>query len=128
MRDTDDLTRTLDRFVARVPGVRNALVVGSDGLLRASSADLPRASADTAAAVSTNLLSLAARSADVLDTGRASLTMIEMEAGFVFLLALTNGAALVGHSVRPCDVGHVGYELAVLADLVDPQRRAATQR
>jgi predicted regulator of Ras-like GTPase activity (Roadblock/LC7/MglB family) len=120
VRDIEDLTRTLDRFVTRIPSMRSAFVVGSDGLLRASATTVSRANADTAAAISTNLLSLAARSASIVDSGRVTITMIEMDTGYIFLLGLADGAALVGHCLRPCDVGQVGYELALLADLVDP--------
>jgi uncharacterized protein len=123
MRSADELAGTLERFVARVPGLRSAMLVGSDGLLTASSAGVPRANADTAAAISTSLLSLAARSADIVESGRATLTMIEMEAGYIFLLGLTDGAAIIGHSVRPCDIGQIGYELAVLAELLEAARQ-----
>jgi predicted regulator of Ras-like GTPase activity (Roadblock/LC7/MglB family) len=113
----------LERFVARVPGTRSVLVVGSDGLLLASCSDVSRANADTAAAISANLLSLAARSANVMQSGGANLTMIEMDAGYIFVLGMTDGAALLGHSTRPCDVGQTGYELAMLVDLIDPAYR-----
>src|SRR5262249_53337665 len=122
VRNDAELTTTLDRFVARVPGMRSALLVDSGGLLSAASAEVARANADTAAAISTNLLSLASRSAHVEDLGRVTLTMIEMDSGYVFLLGMSDGAALVGHSDRPCDVGQIGYELALLADLLDPRR------
>jgi predicted regulator of Ras-like GTPase activity (Roadblock/LC7/MglB family) len=118
VRDVDGLARSLDRFVDRVPGVRSALVVGGDALLVASSAQLNRSNADTAAAISTSLLALATRAAHLLENGGAALTMIEMESGYVFLLNLTDGV-LVGHSERPCDVGQVGYELALLGQLID---------
>jgi uncharacterized protein len=118
VRDVDGLTRSLDRFVDRVPGVRSALVVGGDALLVAASAQLPRAEADTAAAISTSLRALATRAAHLTDHGTPALTMIEMEAGYLFLLNLADGV-LVGHSERPCDVGQVGYELALLGQLIE---------
>lgn len=126
VRDSEDLTQTLERFVTRVPSMRSAFLVGSDGLLTASATTVSRASADTAAAISTNLLSLAARSANLVESGRVTITMIEMDAGYIFLLGLSAGA-LVGHCVRPCDVGQVGYELALLADLVDQAQPTVRQ-
>jgi predicted regulator of Ras-like GTPase activity (Roadblock/LC7/MglB family) len=111
----------MTKFVERVTGVQHALAVSPDGLLAASSAGLGRDPADTAAAVTANLAVLAKRSASLLEGGRAALTMIETVEGFVLLMPTSDGAVVVAWAVRPCDVGQIGYELAVLAAQCGPE-------
>ena len=106
----------LNRFVADVPGVTEAFAIGADGLLIASSSQVDRARADTVAAITTHLLSLAARSAELLQGGRVAVAMIEMNTGFLFLMGLADGSAVVGWADRTGDVGQTGYELAALAE------------
>ena len=117
MRDREATVESLlNRFVADVPGVAQALAVGTDGLLIASSYGVDRARADTAAAITAHLLGLAARSAALLHGGQVAMAMIEMDTGFLFLMGLPDGSAVVGWADRTCDVGQTGYEFAALAD------------
>jgi predicted regulator of Ras-like GTPase activity (Roadblock/LC7/MglB family) len=113
-----DLDTALARFAGRVPGVQHALVVGADGLLSGSSPNLPRDRADAMAAITSGLVSLAARSARLFDGGSVSLTMLETHGGYMFLMPGTT-SALVVWADHSCDVGQVGYELAILADSIN---------
>lgn len=58
MTTTQDLGWLLANFADRVPGVAHAVAVSADGLLLASSRDLPRDRADQLAAISSGLVSL----------------------------------------------------------------------
>jgi hypothetical protein len=89
-----NLNWLVSNFVERVPGVKEATVVSSDGLLIALSQGLDRSSGDRLAAVSAGLLSIAKGGAAPIGGGRVHEVTTE----------------------RPCDVGLVGYEMAVLVE------------
>ena len=110
-----DVDAALARFTSRVPGVQHALAVGSDGLLSGASPNLPRDRADAMAAITSGLVSLTARSARLFDGGNVSLTMLEAHGGYMFLMS-GPAHSLVVWADRTCDVGQVGYELAILVD------------
>ena len=43
-------------------------------------------------------------------------TVIEMHSGYLFLMSISDGSALAVNASRPCDVGLVAYEMAVLVE------------
>lgn len=110
-----DVDIALARFTSRVPGVRHALAVGTDGLLTGASPNLSRDRADAMAAITAGLVSLTSRSARLFDGGNVSLTMLEAHEGYMFLMS-GPVHSLVVWADRSCDVGQVGYELAILVD------------
>jgi predicted regulator of Ras-like GTPase activity (Roadblock/LC7/MglB family) len=110
-----DVDTALARFTSRVPGVQHALAVGSDGLLSGASPNLPRDRADAMAAITSGLVSLTGRSARLFEGGNVSLTMLEAQGGYMFLMS-GSVHSLVVWADRTCDVGQVGYELAILAE------------
>jgi len=110
-----DVDVALARFTSRVPGVRHALAVGTDGLLTGASPNLPRDRADAMAAITAGLVSLTARSARLFEGGNVSLTMLEAQGGYLFLMS-GPVHSLVAWADRTCDVGQVGYELAILVN------------
>jgi predicted regulator of Ras-like GTPase activity (Roadblock/LC7/MglB family) len=112
----DAVESLLNRFVAGVPGVAQAFVVGADGLLIASSAGVDRDRADTVAAIAANLHGLASRAAEFWLAGRPGVMVIEMGSGFLFLMGLADGSVVVGWADGSCDVGETGSELAALAE------------
>jgi predicted regulator of Ras-like GTPase activity (Roadblock/LC7/MglB family) len=117
-----ELDVTLARFVSRVPGVRHAIAVGSDGLLNAMSPHIPRDRADAMSAITSGLVSLTTRSSRLLDGGNVAMTVVEMQGGHLFLMPSVGGNALVVWAEHNCDVGQVGYELAVLLTTLDGTR------
>lgn len=119
-----ELNAALARFTDRVPGVRYVIAVGSDGLLTGMSPNLARDRADAVAAITSGLVSLTSRSAGVIDGGRVTLTMMETHNGFMFMMPGADRSALVAWADPGCDVGQVGYELAVLASGLDAAARA----
>jgi predicted regulator of Ras-like GTPase activity (Roadblock/LC7/MglB family) len=117
-----ELDMTLARFASRVPGVRHAIAVGADGLLSAMSPHIPRDRADAMAAITSGLVSLTGRSARLLEGGNVAMTVVEMQGGHLFLMSGVAGNALVVWAEHNCDVGQVGYELAVLVASLDGAR------
>jgi uncharacterized protein len=115
-------TRTLDWFVTNfvrdVPGVTHAILVSADGLLMASSSHLPTDRADQLAAVTSGLASLASGAARLFEAGEVRQSIVEMDDGYLLLMGVGNGSYLASLASISCDVGQVGYEMAVLVDRV----------
>lgn len=115
-------TRTLDwlvsNFVRGVPGVSHAILVSADGLLMASSSHLPADRAEQLAAVTSGLASLSSGAARLFEAGNVRQSMVEMDGGYLLLMGAGNGSYLAALASISCDIGQVGYELAVLVDRV----------
>lgn len=107
-------------FVERVPGVNEAVVVSSDGLPMALSGGLDRDAADRFAAVASGLTGLAYGAAGRFGAGRVHEIIIEMEHAFLFVTGISDGSCLAVVAAAECDVGLVGYEMAVLVDKTGP--------
>ncbi|MDR1998445.1 MAG: hypothetical protein LBQ06_00670, partial [Frankiaceae bacterium] len=50
-----------------------------------------------------------------LPAGQVQQAINEMDQGFLFLMSISNGAVLAVAASPGCDVGLVGYEMAMLA-------------
>ncbi len=118
-------------FVERVPGVLHAVVVSSDGLPMAVSHGLDRQAADRFAAVASGLIGLAHGVAVPFQCGRVHEVIIEMERAFLFVTGISDGSCLAVVASAACDVGLVGYEMAVLVEragaVLTPALRAELQ-
>lgn len=121
----------VNNFVERVPGVIDAVVVSSDGLPLATSAGLDRDSVDRFAAVSSGLIGLAYGAAGRFGGGAVHEVIVEMERGFLFVVGISDGSLLATFADADCDVGLVGYEMAVLVEkagtVLTPELRAELQ-
>jgi hypothetical protein len=106
----------LANFVRGTDGVRDAVAVSSDGLLIAMSEGLDRTAADRLAALVSGLSSLAKSAARNYDFDGLKLIMIEMKRGFLLVSAIDGGSCVGVIADSQCDIGLVGYEIAVLAD------------
>ncbi|WP_043717770.1 roadblock/LC7 domain-containing protein [Kutzneria sp. 744] len=106
----------LANFVRGTDGVRDAVAVSSDGLLIAMSEGLDRTAADRLAALVSGLSSLARSAARNYDFEGLKLIMIEMKRGFLLVSAIEGGSCVGVIADSNCDIGLVGYEIAVLAD------------
>jgi predicted regulator of Ras-like GTPase activity (Roadblock/LC7/MglB family) len=111
-----NVTWLVASFVERVPGVRHALVVSSDGLPMAVTAGLGREAADRFAAVASGLIGLANGVAIPFRAGRVHEIIIEMEQAFLFVTGISDGSCLAVLAAAGCDVGLVGYEMALLVE------------
>jgi predicted regulator of Ras-like GTPase activity (Roadblock/LC7/MglB family) len=130
-KEAQNLNWLVNNFVRNVPGVAHAVVVSSDGLLMAVSDRLDRARADQLAAVASGLASLTQGAARVFDAGVVNQTIVEMERGFLFVMSVSDGSVLSVLASPACDIGLVGYEMALLVartgDVLTPQLRAELQ-
>ena len=104
----------LDNFVKTVPGTRHTLVVSADGLLMAMSENLDRTSGDQMAAIVAGMSSLTRGAARQLRAGDVRQAIIEMDELFVFMMSVSNGSVLAVVADASCDVGLIGYEMAML--------------
>jgi len=118
-------------FVQQVPGAQEAVVVSSDGLPMATSDGLGRDAADRFAAVASGLIGLAYGAAGRFGGGAVTEVIVEMENVFLFVTGISDGSSLAVVAAGGCDVGLIGYEMAVLVDkagtVLSPELRAELQ-
>jgi uncharacterized protein len=105
-------------FARDVAGVSHAVLVSADGLLVAASEHLPVERADQLAAVSSGLASLSTGAAQLFEGGRVVQSVVEMENGYLLLMRVGDGSHLAVLASTSCDIGQVGYEMAILVERV----------
>jgi hypothetical protein len=115
---SEELGWLLDRFVNRTPGAAHSVVVSADGLLLAGSRGLPRDRGEQLAAVVSGLASLTVGASMILGAGQVQQTLVEMADGFLLVMAVRDGAHLAVLAAGECDLGQVGYEMALLVERV----------
>lgn len=108
----------LNDFAQRVPGVVHALAVSADGIVVAASPDLAEDQADQLAAVAAGLVSLLAGAARLLESPTVRSNLTELGDGFLFSMAVSDGASLLVYARRECDIGQVSYAMAELINRV----------
>ena len=118
--DARNLGWLVDNFTAKVSGVANTLVVSADGIPLALSARLDRASADQLAAIVSGLASLTQGAARCLGAGDVKQVIVELDQGFMFVMAISDGSILAVLTSPSADLGLVGYEMALLVARVGP--------
>ena len=111
----------LSSFATNTPGVELIVVVSSDGLLMGNSSNLDRASADTLAAVVSGLRSLSDGAGRVIGKGSVSQVIVEMRLGYLLTSSIGGGSSLGVVASKACDLGVVGYEMALLVERVGRQ-------
>jgi predicted regulator of Ras-like GTPase activity (Roadblock/LC7/MglB family) len=129
--EANNINWLITNFVERVPGVSQSVVVSSDGLPMALSGGIDRDAADRFAAVASGLIGLAYGAAGRFGGGRVNEIIIEMEHAFLFVTGISDGSCLAVVADAGCDVGLVGYEMAVLVEktgaFLTPELRAELQ-
>jgi len=98
--------------------VEQTIAVSSDGLLMAASSSLDRASDDRLAAVVSGLRSLSEGGARVMGKGSVNQVIVEMDHGYLFVTAISDGSVLGVLTSRDADLAAVGYETTLLVDRV----------
>jgi predicted regulator of Ras-like GTPase activity (Roadblock/LC7/MglB family) len=106
----------LANFVRKTDGVRDAVAVSSDGLLIATSEGLDRSGADHLSAIVSSLATLGRSASRRYEFDGLKLIMIEMRRGFLLVSAIRGGSCLGVIAQAHCDLGLVGYEIALLAE------------
>ena len=111
-----NLNWLVSNFVDAVPGINQAAVVSSDGLLVAMSDGLDRVDADRLSAVAAGLWSIARGASAPLRGGAVHEVLVEFEQAILFVMSISDSSVLAATAGRQCDVGLVGYEMAVLVE------------
>lgn len=130
-QDAQSLNWLLNTFVRNTPGVAHAIVVSADGLLIAVSDRLELDRADQLSAIACGVASLADGGARLFDAGGVSQTVVEMQAGFLFVMSISDGSCLAVLAAPSGDAGVIGYEMTLLVtrtgNVLTPQLRAELQ-
>lgn len=116
--DVGNLNWLVASFVDRVPGVVDAVIVSSDGLLMAMSSGIGRAGGDQLSAVASGLVSLTQGAARCFGGGDVEQIIVELQAGYMFFMSISDGSSIAVLAGKTCDVGLVGYEMTMLAKRV----------
>jgi uncharacterized protein len=116
--DARDLNWLVANFANTTPGITHAMVVSADGLPVAVSGRLDRSTADQLAAITSGLAALSQGGARCFEGGLVTQTLVEMRRGLLFVTSIRDGSCLTVLAAVSCDVGVVGYEMAVLATRV----------
>ncbi|HVV31077.1 MAG TPA: roadblock/LC7 domain-containing protein [Mycobacteriales bacterium] len=131
MSAVSDLNWLVGQFSRAVPGITSAAVVSADGLLLAMNEGMERSQGDQLAAIASGMASLTRGAALCFEQGEVRQVMIEMELGFLFVMAISDGSILVTVTDTRADVGLVGYEMARLVGrvgaLLTPELRRELQ-
>ena len=104
----------LDDMVLRVPHIHKAVILSQDGIALGASRGLDQADAEHLAALAAGFQSLARGAGRHFGGGAVRQTIIEMQAGFLFVTAAGHGTCLAVLTEAGADVGLVAYEMAVL--------------
>src|SRR6187402_580284 len=121
----DSLDWLVSKFAHEVSGVSHAILVSADGLLMASSEHMPVERADQLAAVTSGLASLSTGAAQLFDGGYVLQSIVEMEHGYLLLMRVGDGSNLATLATKSCDIGQVGYEMAILVERVGTMIQSA---
>ena len=130
-REAQNLNWLVSNFAKSAPGAAHAIVLSADGLLMAVSERLDRARADQLAAVASGLASLTQGAARIFSGGIVTQTIVEMERGFLLVMSVSDGSCLAVLAAPNCDIGLIGYEMALLVartgEVLTPELRAELQ-
>jgi predicted regulator of Ras-like GTPase activity (Roadblock/LC7/MglB family) len=122
-----DLDWLVTNFVDRVQDAAHAVVVSADGLPMGFSAAFPADRADQVAAVTSGLSSLTQGAARAFQGGSVVQTAVEMEAGLLVVMAISNGSSLAVLAAPDCDLGLIAYEMSLLVERVGRELTPATR-
>ena len=115
----DDASRfnwLLNTFVEESSGVTDAVAVSSDGLLMAKSATLDEAGADQVAAIISGFVSLGHGAVRCFAFNELNQIIVAMQGGYLFVSAMAEVGCLGVVATPRCDIGNVGYQMAMLVD------------
>jgi predicted regulator of Ras-like GTPase activity (Roadblock/LC7/MglB family) len=137
-REARNLHWLLTNLVEEVPGIQSVAVVSSDGLLLLSSdptlphararsreetpveesrdsrpAKGPRGSSADLATIVSGIGSLTLGAAKLMEYGGIKHTMVAMDEGSLFVMAISDGSLLGVHGSAECDMSVVAYHMAL---------------
>lgn len=123
-----DLNWLVTEFTTRVEDVAHAIVVSADGVPLALSAGIPARAVEQFAAITSGLTSLMQSTARAFDGGAATQALVEMDAGLMFVKAISDRSSLAVLTAPECDTRQVSYEMTrlvgAIGELLTPAVRA----
>jgi predicted regulator of Ras-like GTPase activity (Roadblock/LC7/MglB family) len=122
-----EISRMLAEMARRTPGVEQAVILSSDGLLLSRSEGIDRDSADRFAAVAAGLLGLAVGASGPLQGGPVEEVVVQMRDKMLLVMRINAEGVLATLGTPDCDVAGVAYEMAVLARTAAPLLDAAAR-
>ncbi|MEV7251953.1 roadblock/LC7 domain-containing protein [Streptomyces cyaneofuscatus] len=126
MTSSSDLNWILSGFAGRIPEVTQAIAVSVDGLALAYTG-VDRDDADRLAAIASGMVNLLSAAAQLTKTDPVEHSLTAMEGGYMFSMAVSNGASLLVTTTREADIGEVSYMMSELinqvGDALTPQIR-----
>lgn len=114
----ENLNWLLARLVDSVPGIKQAVVVSSDGLALAKSEDVDRETAERLAAVSSGMIGLAYGSAGRFGAGPVSNVIVEMQRGWLFVTGVRDGSLICCLTEKDIDMGAIAFEMSIFVQRV----------
>ena len=114
----ENLNWLLERLCDTVPGIRQAVVVSSDGLAMAKSRGVNRETADRLAAVSSGMIGLAYGSAGRVGAGPVSNVIVEMQNGWLFVTGIRDGSLICCLTEKDIDMGAIAFEMSIFVQRV----------
>lgn len=108
----------LDELVTKV-GAQYAVLLSSDGLVKAYSRGLDQDDAEAMSAVASGVHSLARSAGDRFGGGPVQQTIIEMRTAFLLVTVAGEGACLAVQCATDADVSLVAYEVNMTVGRVD---------
>jgi len=133
--EAQDLGWLVTDFTERMPGVEHAAVVSADGVPVAVSDGIPPGRLEHLSAITTGLNSLANGTAQIVNGGAVTQTLVTMLRGVLVIVAISDGSSLAALALVDADLDQVAYEMTVLAEQAGgvltpsprPPRAAAAQ-
>ncbi len=114
----ENLNWLLERLVGTVPGIKQAVVVSSDGLALAKSEGVDRETAERLAAVSSGMIGLAYGSAGRFGAGPVSNVIVEMQNGWLFVTGIRDGSLICCLTEKDIDMGAIAFEMSIFVQRV----------
>ncbi|MCM2577188.1 roadblock/LC7 domain-containing protein [Streptomyces meridianus] len=99
--------------VVDLPGVRHALVLSMDGMVKHRSPDLADPDAEKIAAAASGLHSLAAGIGELMGSGEITQQMIEWSGHYLFLRSSGDGSRLAVLTDRNIDPGLIASQMVL---------------
>ncbi|WP_069815511.1 roadblock/LC7 domain-containing protein [Streptomyces sp. TP-A0874] len=142
--EVQSLRWLLTRLVEETPAVHSVAVVSSDGLLllssdpgRTAEAEAgggtgPRGSSADLASIVSGLAALTGSAAELMSFGTVKQTMVAMEQGTLFVMAISDGSLLGVHAAADADMSLVAYQMTMFVGraghVLTPEVRSELRR
>lgn len=114
----NNLNWLVGRLLDTVPGIKQAVVVSSDGLALAKSEGVDRETAERLAAVSSGMIGLAYGSAGRFGAGPVSNVIVEMQRGWLFVTGIRDGSLICCLTEKEIDMGAIAFEMSIFVQRV----------